>query len=31
MDNLVDLMDHYKEVISLTKGENAFLDFNKIL
>lgn len=31
LDNLTDLMDHFKEVVSLTKGENAFVDFNKIL
>ena len=30
-DRLIELMDHYKNIISLTEGEASYKEFNKIL
>ena len=30
-DRLIELMDHYKNVVSLTEGEASYKEFNKIL
>ena len=30
-DQLIELMDHYKNVVSLTEGEASYKEFNKIL
>jgi predicted nucleic acid-binding Zn-ribbon protein len=30
-DRLIELMDHYKNIVSLTEGEASYKEFNKIL